>query len=67
MPGEYPLVRLTGDTLLVLQERDDGDTVTWREADRIHPDRDGRYPVGAYLWPWHLTTSAASTLTGVTA
>jgi hypothetical protein len=35
------------------------------EADRVHPDRDGRYPVGAYLWPWHLTTSAASTLAGV--
>jgi hypothetical protein len=68
MPCEYPLLRWTGDRLLVLEERDDGATVTWRETDRIHPDRDGRYAVGKYLWPWQLaTTSAASSLPGIAA
>jgi hypothetical protein len=53
MPGEYPLLRLTGDVLIVVEEHDDGETVTYREADRVHPDADGRYALGAYLWPWH--------------
>lgn len=24
----------------------------WVEIDRVHPDSDGYYAVGAYLWPW---------------
>jgi hypothetical protein len=58
MPGEYPLLRLTGDVLVVVEEHDDGEAVTYLEFDRIHPDADGRYAVGAYLWPWHLATTS---------
>jgi hypothetical protein len=54
MPGEYPLLRLHGDVLVVLEGHDDGETVTYREADRVHPDADGRYALGAYTWPWQL-------------
>jgi hypothetical protein len=38
----------------VLEEYDNGESSTYREVDRIRPDSDGRYPVGAYLWDWHL-------------
>jgi hypothetical protein len=55
MPGEYPRLRLAGDVLVAFEEHDQGDTTTYREADRVRPDQDGRYAVGAYLWPWQLT------------
>jgi hypothetical protein len=61
MPGEYPHLRLTGDVLVVLAEYDDGETVTYHEFDRVHPDAHGRYTLGAYVWPWrpasHLMTA----------
>ncbi|GIM90128.1 hypothetical protein [Paractinoplanes toevensis] len=54
IPGEYPHLRLSGDVLTVLQEHDNphlkGGTV--RATDYLTPDQDGRYPLGAYLWPW---------------
>jgi hypothetical protein len=55
MPGEYPLARFDGDTVVLLTEHDDGDTVSYRETDQVEPDADGRYPIGAYLWPWQVT------------
>jgi hypothetical protein len=58
MPGEYPHLRLTGDVLVVLEEHDDGAHVTYLEADRVHPDAEGRYAVGAYTWPWRLADAA---------
>jgi hypothetical protein len=57
MPGEYPHLRLTGDILVVLEEHDDGEHVTYLEADRIPPDAEGRYALGAYTWPWQLTAT----------
>lgn len=58
MPGEFPVLRLDGDVLLVLWEHDDGTAITPRlvEADRVHPGPDGTYAVGAYLWPWKPVT-----------
>ena len=53
MPGEVVVLRWDGPVLRVLVEHDAGHGVHPREIDRVHPDRDGRYPVGAYLWPWH--------------
>ncbi|MGK5741499.1 hypothetical protein [Micromonospora sp. URMC 103] len=52
MPGEYPHLRLTGDVLVVFDEHDDGEHVTYRESDRFYPDAGGRYALGAYTWPW---------------
>ncbi|MGC9668473.1 hypothetical protein ACNTMW_18195 [Planosporangium sp. 12N6] len=54
MPGEYPHLRLAGDILVVLEEHDDGERSTYAEADRVHPDAEGRYALGAYTWPWRL-------------
>lgn len=54
IPGEYPHLRLHDDVLTVTEEHDTGASSTYREVDRIPPDPDGRYPVGAYLWDWHL-------------
>ncbi len=59
MPGEYPHLRLTGNVLVVFDEHDDGKHVTYRETDRVQPDGEGRYPPGAYTWPWQLTVSAS--------
>ncbi|WP_435124428.1 hypothetical protein [Micromonospora tulbaghiae] len=55
MPGEYPHLRFTGHVLVVFDEHDDGEHVTYRETDRVHPDAEGRYPLGAHTWPWQLT------------
>ncbi|MGA8117736.1 MAG: hypothetical protein WCA46_29215 [Actinocatenispora sp.] len=55
MPGEYPHLWFTGEVLIVLDEHDDGLTTTYHETDRVHPDLDGRYALGAYTWPWRRT------------
>ncbi len=55
MPGEYPHLRWHHDVLIVLEEHDTGETITYRQVDQVRPDADGRYPVGAYLWDWHPT------------
>ena len=54
MPGEYPLLRLRGDVLTVLEECDNPRTEadTFRPTDHLTPDVGGLYPLGAYLWPW---------------
>jgi hypothetical protein len=52
MLGEYPVLRLRGDVLTVVEQHDNGQAVTYRVTDHITPDGDGYYPVGAYLWPW---------------
>ncbi len=54
MPGEYPLLRLRGDVLTVLEEHGNARTGadTFRPTDHLTPDTDGLYPLGAYLWPW---------------
>jgi hypothetical protein len=64
MPGEYPLLRLSGDVLTVLEEGDNPHTEadTFRPTDHLTPDVDGLYPLGAYLWPWrHADQPAAET------
>lgn len=52
MPGEYPHLRWVDDVLVVSEEIDDAQRDSLREVDRVRPDSDGYYPVGAYLWPW---------------
>ena len=52
MPGEYPVLRLNGDVLIVVEQHDNGQAVTYRVTDHISPDGDGYHPLGAYLWPW---------------
>ncbi len=52
MPGEVAALRLAGDVVVVSFSHDDGHEERWVEVDRVHPDRQGFYPVGAYLWPW---------------
>ncbi|GAA3302420.1 hypothetical protein Dvina_51640 [Dactylosporangium vinaceum] len=54
MPGELPVLRLDGDVLVLLEETDEGTQVGYVEVDRCHPDRDGLYAVGAYLWRWQV-------------
>ncbi|MER7894294.1 hypothetical protein ABTX15_31255 [Micromonospora sp. NPDC094482] len=59
MPGEYPLLRFTGGTLLLLEERDTGGETLLDVDDRCYPDRDGYYSIGAYRWLWHTDTTSA--------
>ncbi|MBM0255849.1 hypothetical protein [Micromonospora sp. 4G55] len=58
MPGEYPLLRLDGDTLVLLEERDTGADTLLDVDDRCYPDRDGFYSIGAHRWFWHADTTA---------
>ena len=64
MPGEYPLLRLSddlyGNVLQNFEESDNGVETSLRQVDLVHPDRDGRYSVGAYGWPWQLAVPALS-------
>lgn len=53
MPGKYPLLRWDDDVVVMLHEHDSGGLGSaYTEADRIPPDADGLYPIGAYLWAW---------------
>jgi hypothetical protein len=52
MPGELAVLGFDGDVLVVSWEHDDGEQDWLTEIDRVHPDADGRYAAGAYLWPW---------------
>ncbi|MCI0689659.1 MAG: hypothetical protein L0Y54_20850, partial [Sporichthyaceae bacterium] len=52
MPGEHPTLGWQDSTVIVSWEHDDGASTTLVEIDRTRPDADGRYPIGAYLWPW---------------
>lgn len=49
MPGEYAVLDLDGTTLVISFEHDDGERVHLVEADRVYPDSDGYYSVGAHL------------------
>ncbi|MEV0811351.1 hypothetical protein [Micromonospora sp. NPDC050200] len=59
MPGEYPLLRFDGDTLLVLAERDTGGETLLDVDDCCYPDRDGYYRIGAG-WLWHAADTTTS-------
>lgn len=59
MPGEYPLLRFDGDTVVLLEERDTGDDTVLDVDDRCYPDRDGYYSIGAYRWSWHADTTVS--------
>jgi hypothetical protein len=52
MPGEVASLHLDGDVAVVSFSHDDGQKERWVEVDRVHPDRQGFYAIGAYLWPW---------------
>lgn len=53
-PGDNPILRLHGDTLTVLEEQPAGGNWTYRQVERLRPDRDGYFALGAYQWGWHL-------------
>ncbi|MBQ1050832.1 hypothetical protein KBX50_20455 [Micromonospora sp. C51] len=59
MPGEHPRLRFDGDEVTVEWEHDHGLGSRWIEHDRVAPDANGCYAVGAYQWPWTLTTATA--------
>jgi hypothetical protein len=56
LPGRYPHLRLVGDVLLVIEEHNNGERSTYRQIDVVHPDAQGRYAVGAYIWAWQRAT-----------
>jgi hypothetical protein len=60
MPGEYPVLRMHRGTVIVLWEYDDGIRTRLVEIDRVKPDPDGYYSIGAYHWPWTCTDEAGS-------
>ncbi|XVV10900.1 hypothetical protein ACQP2X_39590 [Actinoplanes sp. CA-131856] len=51
VPDAYPVLRFSGDRIEVYAEGVDG-FPGLRRYDVIGPDPDGRYPLGAHLWPW---------------
>jgi len=55
MPGELPLLRIDGPAVAVLWTHDDGLRERWVEVDRVYPDHEGRYAVGAFHWRWSAT------------
>jgi hypothetical protein len=63
MPGEYPILRLRGDVLTIIEEQHDAATEAdyFRATDHLTPDGDGYYPLGAYLWPWRHATADVRT------
>jgi hypothetical protein len=60
MPGEFPVLRMHRGTVSVLWEYDDGRRARLVEADRVKPDTDGYYSIGAYHWLWTRTRSGNS-------
>ncbi|XVV10896.1 hypothetical protein ACQP2X_39570 [Actinoplanes sp. CA-131856] len=63
--GSYPAgrsrVRLdwNGDALTI-HRLGPGQALTHRITDRVTPDRDGHYWLGAYVWPWQRTAGQAA-------
>ena len=55
MPGEFAALHLDGDVLVVSFEHDDGEHTRLVEIERVYPDAEGYYSVGAYVWPWQPT------------
>ncbi|MFY1673959.1 hypothetical protein ACN27G_29070 [Plantactinospora sp. WMMB334] len=55
MPGEYTVLRMHRGTVIVLWEHDGGSRTRLVEIDRVKPDPDGYYSIGAYHWPWTRT------------
>ncbi len=60
MPGEYPAVQWRGDVAVVLFEHDTGEPTQLVEADRVRPDAEHRYGLGAHRWPWQAVPGAGS-------
>ena len=52
MPGELPLLRIDGPAVAVLWSHDDGVRERWVEVDRVYPDHEGRYALGAFQRRW---------------
>ncbi|TNH21812.1 hypothetical protein FHG89_30625 [Micromonospora orduensis] len=61
MPGEHPRLRFDGDEVAVEWEDDDGLGSRWFEDDRVVPDANRCYAIGAYRWPWTRVASEATT------
>ncbi|MBQ1052726.1 hypothetical protein KBX50_30260 [Micromonospora sp. C51] len=59
MPGEHPRLRFDGNLAIVEWEHDNGIDSRWIEDDRVPPDDNGCYAVGAYQWPWQLARPQA--------
>jgi hypothetical protein len=65
MPGAYPILRLRGDDLTVLEELTYDGNWTCRQVDRLRPDPDGYFPLGAYQWAWETVDQPSPLLTAV--
>jgi len=50
-PGFHAVLRWAGERIEIYTENADG-LSGLRRYDVVGPDPDGRYPIGAYLWPW---------------
>ncbi|MEV6370109.1 hypothetical protein AB0L86_24800 [Micromonospora musae] len=59
MPGEYPLLRFDGTTVVLLEETDSADGIRFGVDDRCYPDRDGYYSIGVYRWLWHTSPTGS--------
>ena len=64
IPGAYPILRLRGDDLTVLEETTADGNWTWRQVDRPCPDPGGYFALGAYQWAWE-TAAQPSALTAL--
>jgi hypothetical protein len=59
-PGSRAVLRWSGDRVEVFEHHAAGGIPGLRRYDVIGPDAEGRYPIGAHLWPW-LRTGAEGT------
>ena len=59
-PGSRAVLRWAGDRIEVFEHHNSGGIPGLRRYDVIGADPDGRYPIGAHLWPW-LRTDAPAT------
>ncbi len=65
MPGVYPILRLRGNDLIVLQEVTSGGNWIWQQVDRPRPDLGGYYALGAYRWAWETVSQPVPLLATV--
>jgi hypothetical protein len=63
MPGAYPILRLRGDDLTVLEETTYDGNWTWRQVDRLRPDAGGYFALGAYQWAWETVAQPSPLIT----
>jgi hypothetical protein len=60
MPGEHPRLRFDSNEVVIEWETDNGLDSRWIEHDRIMPDANRCYAIGAYQWPWTFVATEAT-------